>query len=107
MRFKLLFKELIYKFLVDYISKNSIYKIKNIKYIDLLLNNLISKGFRFYNNISLLSSLYLKNKKFNSVIILIIILFLIIWGSILIKNICFAYIRFITLKLFFLRISLI
>lgn len=72
---KFVIKELLYKFLVDYLAKNRIYKLKNIKFIDLFLNNIISIGFRNIRYTRILSNLYLKNKFFNSIIILIIIIF--------------------------------
>nr|YP_004300496.1 NADH dehydrogenase subunit 5 [Pristionchus pacificus]ADZ52299.1 NADH dehydrogenase subunit 5 [Pristionchus pacificus] len=76
MGFKLLFKELSYKFFGDYLAKNSIYKMKNIKFMDLFLNNMMSKGFSFFNGTSLVSGLYMKSKNYNSVLILIMFLFL-------------------------------
>lgn len=95
---KFLFKELTYKFLVDYFAKNRILKIKNFKFIDLFLNNINSKGFTFFNFLGLFKNNYLKSLNFNSIVVVIFIIFLIFWGFILIKNICFAYIRF---KLYF------
>lgn len=74
---KFLFKELTYKFLVDYLAKNSIYKIKNFKYIDLFLNNLNSKGFSSFIYLSLLNNNYLKRFNFNSVVLLVFFIFLI------------------------------
>ena len=74
---KFLFKELTYKFLVDYLAKNSIYKIKNLKFIDLFLNNLNSKGFRSFIYIRLLNNNYLKRFNFNSVVLLVFFIFLI------------------------------
>ena len=82
---KLLFKELTYKFLVDYLAKNRIYKIKNLKFIDLFLNNINSKGYRRFGYLSLLNNNYIKRLNFNSIIILIFVLFILIWGFILIK----------------------
>lgn len=78
LRLKLLFKELTYKFLVDYLAKNRIYKIKNFKFLDLLLNNIISKGFRFFFNNSLYGNIFLKRKNYNRVIFLILIFFIIL-----------------------------
>jgi len=57
---KILFKELTYKFLVDYLAKNSILKIKNLKFIDLFLNNINSKGFRSFMYMSLFGNFYIK-----------------------------------------------
>lgn len=82
--FKYIFKELTYKFLVDYLAKNSVNKIKNIKFIDLLLNKIISSGFRGFSYIRINTNLYIKSKYFNRLIILIIFIFIIIWGFILI-----------------------
>lgn len=78
LRLKLLFKELTYKFLVDYLAKNRIYKMKNFKFLDLLLNNIISKGFRFFFNNSLYGNIFLKRKNYNRVIFLILIFFIIL-----------------------------
>lgn len=73
---KLLFKELTYKFLVDYLAKNRILKIKNIKFVDLFLNNVNSKGFSFFRNLGLLNNIYFKSLNFNSVVVLIFFIFL-------------------------------
>jgi hypothetical protein len=75
---KVLFKELTYKFLVDYLAKNRIYKIKNIKFVDFLLNNIVIKIFRFNQIRSIYSGFYLKRKNFNRILILALILFFII-----------------------------
>lgn len=74
---KFLLKELTYKFLVDYLAKNSIYKIKNLKFMDLFLNNIISKGFSLSIFNGLFFSSYIKSLNFNSVVILIFFVFLI------------------------------
>ena len=75
---KILFKELTYKFLVDYLAKNRVIKIKNLKFIDLFLNNLNSKGFSSFIYLSLFNNNYLKSLNFNSIIILVFFIFLII-----------------------------
>lgn len=75
---KLLFKELTYKFLVDYLAKNRIYKIKNIKFLDLFLNNIISKGFRFFFNNSIYGNIFIKSKNYNRLIFLILFFFIIL-----------------------------
>lgn len=72
---KILFKELIYKFLVDYLAKNSIYKIKNLKFIDLFLNNINSKGYTLFLSSGIFKNYYLKRLNFNSVVVLIFIFF--------------------------------
>nr|UXK95589.1 NADH dehydrogenase subunit 5 [Macropostrongyloides woodi] len=74
--FKLLFKELIYKFLVDYFAKNSIYKIKNLKFMD---NNLNKFGFMSFNSLGSLSVVftgYMSSFKFNNLVILVFLLFM-------------------------------
>jgi len=83
LRLKVLFKELTYKFLVDYLAKNRIYKIKNYKFIDLFLNNINSKGYSRFAYLSLLNNNYIKRLNFNRIIILIFILFILVWGFIL------------------------
>lgn len=75
---KFILKELTYKFLVDYLAKNRIWKMKNLKFMDLFLHNIISKGF----SLSLVSGLfrgnYLKRFNYNSIVILVFMIFLII-----------------------------
>nr|YP_009162020.1 NADH dehydrogenase subunit 5 [Litoditis aff. marina PmIV]AKS28870.1 NADH dehydrogenase subunit 5 [Litoditis aff. marina PmIV] len=75
---KMLFKELTYKFLVDYLAKNSVMKMKNLKFMDLFLNNLNSKGFSSFMYLSLFNNNYLKSLNFNSIIILVFFIFLMI-----------------------------
>nr|YP_009391040.1 NADH dehydrogenase subunit 5 [Caenorhabditis virilis]ARV88305.1 NADH dehydrogenase subunit 5 [Caenorhabditis virilis] len=77
MTIKVIFKELTYKFLVDYLAKNTIYKMKNLKFMDLFLNNINSKGYSFFMSGSILSNNYLKSMNFNSIVVLIFILFMI------------------------------
>nr|YP_010708749.1 NADH dehydrogenase subunit 5 [Cruznema tripartitum]WCR50916.1 NADH dehydrogenase subunit 5 [Cruznema tripartitum] len=75
---KLLFKELTYKFLVDYLAKNSILKMKNFKFIDNYLNSMIqllSKNLSFF---SLSSNYYMKSLNFNSVVFLTMMIFLLL-----------------------------
>jgi len=81
---KVLFKELTYKFLVDYLAKNRIYKIKNIKFIDNNLNSIISKSFSIFSFLNIFFNNYLKSLNFNSIVILVMFLFFLIWGFILI-----------------------
>jgi hypothetical protein len=90
---KLLIKEFRYKFLVDYLAKNSIYKIKNIKFIDLFLNNVNSGGYRLFMSRRIFNNYYLKRFNFNSLVVLVFIFFIICWGFSLFKNICFASLR--------------
>lgn len=75
---KVLFKELVYKFLVDYFAKNSILKMKNLKFMDLFLNNINSKGFSIYLNLGLFNNMYIKNLNFNRLLILVFFVFLIV-----------------------------
>nr|YP_009390980.1 NADH dehydrogenase subunit 5 [Caenorhabditis remanei]ARV88233.1 NADH dehydrogenase subunit 5 [Caenorhabditis remanei] len=77
MLLKMLFKELTYKFLVDYLAKNSIYKMKNLKFMDLFLNNINSKGYTLFLSSGLFKNYYLKSLNFNSVVVLIFIFFMI------------------------------
>lgn len=73
---KILFKELTYKFLVDYLAKNRILKMKNLKFMDLFLNNLNSKGYRRFLYLRLVNNNYIKRLNFNRVIILIFVVFI-------------------------------
>lgn len=78
LRLKVLFKELTYKFLVDYLAKNRIYKIKNLKFIDLFLNNINSKGYRMFSYSRLTRNNYLKRLNFNRVVVLVFFIFILI-----------------------------
>nr|YP_010981599.1 NADH dehydrogenase subunit 5 [Kalicephalus indicus]UAV84949.1 NADH dehydrogenase subunit 5 [Kalicephalus indicus] len=73
---KLLFKELVYNFLVDYFAKNVIYKVKNLKFMDMNLNKF---GYLSFNNLGVLSlffNYYLNSFKYNNVVIIIFLLFI-------------------------------
>lgn len=74
---KFILKELTYKFLVDYLAKNSILKIKNLKFIDQFLNKIVINGFRLVSLSSFFSNSYIKSLNFNSLIVLIFFVFLI------------------------------
>lgn len=107
---KVLFKELTYKFLVDYLAKNSILKMKNLKFIDIFLNGLNSKGYSFLIINSFISNYYFKNLYFNRVVITVFLFFIICWGFSL-NKICALqaqdysskkiFLNFIFLNLFF------
>nr|AHA52611.1 NADH dehydrogenase subunit 5 [Chabertia ovina] len=74
--YKLLFKELVYKFLVDYLAKNVIYKVKNFKFMD---NNLNKFGYMGFNLLSVITTFftgYLSSLKYNNLIILVFLVFL-------------------------------
>nr|YP_003434134.1 NADH dehydrogenase subunit 5 [Chabertia ovina]ACX85216.1 NADH dehydrogenase subunit 5 [Chabertia ovina] len=74
--YKLLFKELVYKFLVDYLAKNVIYKVKNFKFMD---NNLNKFGYMSFNLLSVIATFftgYLSSLKYNNLIILVFLVFL-------------------------------
>nr|UXK95565.1 NADH dehydrogenase subunit 5 [Macropostrongyloides spearei] len=74
--FKLLFKELAYKFLVDYFAKNSIYKIKNLKFMDNNLNKFGLMGFNSLGSLGILSTGYMSSFKYNNLVILVFLLFM-------------------------------
>nr|UDL72586.1 NADH dehydrogenase subunit 5 [Paramacropostrongylus iugalis] len=74
--FKLLFKELGYKFLVDYLAKNVIYKIKNLKFMDNNLNKFGYMGFNFLGSLGILFTGYMSSFKYNNLIILVFFLFI-------------------------------
>ena len=77
--FKLLFKELVYKFLVDYLAKNVIYKVKNFKFIDNNLNKFGYIGFNFLGGFSTYFIGYINSFKYNNLIILVFLLFIFLW----------------------------
>nr|YP_008145675.1 NADH dehydrogenase subunit 5 [Ascaridia columbae]AGI96028.1 NADH dehydrogenase subunit 5 [Ascaridia columbae] len=75
---KILFKELAYKFLVDYFSKGFIYFLINLKFVDMFLGELNNKGF---SNLMLGSSnfiLMMKNLYFNSLVLVLFFVFFLI-----------------------------
>nr|YP_009024233.1 NADH dehydrogenase subunit 5 [Oesophagostomum columbianum]AGL61175.1 NADH dehydrogenase subunit 5 [Oesophagostomum columbianum] len=74
--FKLLFKELAYKFLVDYLAKNVIYKVKNLKFMDNSLNKYGYMGFNMLGSLSYFFTSYMSSYKYNNLIILVFFLFL-------------------------------
>nr|BAV82602.1 NADH dehydrogenase subunit 5 [Ancylostoma caninum] len=74
--FKLLFKELAYKFLVDYLAKNVIYKVKNFKFMDNNLNKFGYMGFNFLGGFSTYFIGYMNSFKYNNLIILVFLLFI-------------------------------
>nr|YP_009240276.1 NADH dehydrogenase subunit 5 [Haemonchus placei]AMO01510.1 NADH dehydrogenase subunit 5 [Haemonchus placei]BAV82737.1 NADH dehydrogenase subunit 5 [Haemonchus placei] len=76
--FKLLFKELIYKFLVDYLAKNVIYKVKNVKFFDLNLNKLNFINFNTFGTFGNVFLKYMGNFKYNNVIFLIFLIYLVL-----------------------------
>nr|YP_009450251.1 NADH dehydrogenase subunit 5 [Ortleppascaris sinensis]AOV93986.1 NADH dehydrogenase subunit 5 [Ortleppascaris sinensis] len=72
---KMLLKEFVYKFLVDYLAKWSIYNLKNYKFFDLLLNNINSKGVTFFSLTGFWSNNYMKSLNFNSIVIVLMFFF--------------------------------
>nr|UXK95529.1 NADH dehydrogenase subunit 5 [Macropostrongyloides mawsonae] len=74
--FKLLFKELAYKFLVDYLAKNSIYKIKNFKFMDNNLNKFGLLGFSMMGGLGVMFTNYMSSFKYNNLVILVFLLFM-------------------------------
>nr|YP_010892324.1 NADH dehydrogenase subunit 5 [Cylicostephanus longibursatus]WJO90057.1 NADH dehydrogenase subunit 5 [Cylicostephanus longibursatus] len=74
--FKMLIKEFAYKFLVDYLAKNVIYKVKNLKFMDNNLNKFGYMGFNFLGIFSTLFTGYMSAFKYNNLIILMFFLFL-------------------------------
>ena len=77
--FKLLFKELAYKFLVDYFAKNVIYKMKNLKFIDNNLNKFGYMGFNLLGRLGTVFTGYISSFKYNNLVILIFLLFIFMW----------------------------
>lgn len=76
---KFLFKELIYKFLVDYLAKNVIYKLKDLKFIDISLNGLGYVGFNSFGSLSYVFRNYISTFRYNKIIFLIFFIFLLLW----------------------------
>nr|YP_009445098.1 NADH dehydrogenase subunit 5 [Marshallagia marshalli]ATV81507.1 NADH dehydrogenase subunit 5 [Marshallagia marshalli] len=76
--FKILIKELIYKFLVDYLAKNVIVKVKNLKFVDLWLNVTNYKGFNVLNLLSYVLNYYMSTFKHNNLIFLLFFIFLLL-----------------------------
>nr|YP_009310870.1 NADH dehydrogenase subunit 5 [Triodontophorus serratus]AOT98904.1 NADH dehydrogenase subunit 5 [Triodontophorus serratus] len=76
MIFKLLVKEFVYKFLVDYLAKNVIYKVKNFKFMDNNLNKFGYMGFNFLGLFGTLFTGYMSTFKYNNLVILMFFLFL-------------------------------
>lgn len=74
---KVIIKELVYKFLLDYISKKRIYLIKNIKYADLFLNKLNYSGYSIFSFFSLNVNNSIVSYKFNTIILVVFVLFFI------------------------------
>nr|QXE43451.1 NADH dehydrogenase subunit 5 [Ophidascaris baylisi] len=76
---KLLLKEFVYKFLVDFFAKDFIYGLKNYKFFDLMLNNVNSKGVTFFSFSGFSNNSYMKNLHFNSVVIILMLFFFMVF----------------------------
>lgn len=76
---KYLFKELVYKFLVDYLAKNVIYKLKNLKFVDAGLNKIGYSGFNLFNMFRYFFNYYIRSFKYNNLIFLIFLIILVLW----------------------------
>nr|YP_001700364.2 NADH dehydrogenase subunit 5 [Haemonchus contortus]ABY64771.2 NADH dehydrogenase subunit 5 [Haemonchus contortus] len=76
--YKMMFKELMYKFFVDYLAKNVIYKVKNMKFFDLNLNKLNFVNFFAFSTFSNVFMKYMGNFKYNNVIFLIFLIYLVL-----------------------------
>nr|YP_010519815.1 NADH dehydrogenase subunit 5 [Parazoniolaimus collaris]UXP34592.1 NADH dehydrogenase subunit 5 [Parazoniolaimus collaris] len=74
--FKMLFKELAYKFLVDYFAKNVIYKVKNLKFMDNNLNKFGYMGFNLFGSFGTTFLGYMSSFKYNNLVILVFFLFI-------------------------------
>nr|YP_010415417.1 NADH dehydrogenase subunit 5 [Allodiplogaster sp. MY-2022]URY63367.1 NADH dehydrogenase subunit 5 [Allodiplogaster sp. MY-2022] len=73
---KLILKEFTYKFLVDFLANMSVFKMKNIKFMDLGLLNIISSSYSLFSYFNFNSNLILKNLNFSSLIVIIFLFFL-------------------------------
>nr|QPF22254.1 NADH dehydrogenase subunit 5 [Ophidascaris sp. CYZ-2020] len=75
---KLLLKEFVYKFLVDFFAKDFIYGLKNYKFFDLMLNNINFKGVTFFSFSGFWGNSYMKSLHFNSVVVILMLFFFMI-----------------------------
>nr|BAV78673.1 NADH dehydrogenase subunit 5 [Steinernema kushidai] len=75
---KVFMKELVYKFVVDYLPKLSITQMGSYKFLDLFLNNINSKGFSSFSFSTFSSNSFMKSSNYNSIIIIIMIMMVII-----------------------------
>lgn len=82
---KFLIKEVVYKFLVDFFASFFIFKVKNLKFLDTMLNSYINIGFSFFWFIGFFFNNFFKNINFSSVVVILFIFFLFICGFSLIK----------------------
>lgn len=71
--------------MVDFLSNISIFKMKNIKFLDLGLLNFVSSGYSLFGYFNFNSSLILKNLNFSRVIMIIFLFFLFFCGFSLFK----------------------
>nr|BAV78661.1 NADH dehydrogenase subunit 5 [Steinernema glaseri] len=76
--FKIIMKEMGYKFVVDYLPKLNVTWMKNIKFLDFFLNNINSKGFSFFSFSNFLGNSFMKGLNFNSIILVIMLLFFVL-----------------------------
>nr|YP_003433932.1 NADH dehydrogenase subunit 5 [Syngamus trachea]ACX85180.1 NADH dehydrogenase subunit 5 [Syngamus trachea] len=74
--YKMILKELVYKFLVDYFVKGLIISFKNLKFVDMCLNKLGHAGFDFLGGSSIFFSGYMSSMNYNNLVILVFFLFL-------------------------------
>nr|YP_009642627.1 NADH dehydrogenase subunit 5 [Heterakis dispar]QCI56233.1 NADH dehydrogenase subunit 5 [Heterakis dispar] len=72
---KILMKELVYKFLVDYYAKGVIYFLKNFKFVDMFLGGLNDKGYDFLMLSGSNFMLIMKNLYYNSLILVVFFMF--------------------------------
>ena len=93
---KFILKEFVYKFMVDFFAKDGVYGILNYKFCDLLLNNINSKGVTFFSFSRFLRNRYIKSLNFNSIVIILIVFFFLIWGFSL-RKICALHARVLEL----------
>lgn len=77
---KFILKEFVYKFMVDFFAKDTVYGLINYKFCDLLLNNVNSKGVTFFSFSRFLGNSYIKSLNFNSVVVVLIFFFFLVWG---------------------------
>nr|NP_006952.2 NADH dehydrogenase subunit 5 [Ascaris suum] len=75
---KLLLKEFVYKFLVDFFAKGWVYGLKNYKFFDLFLGGINSLGVTFFSFTGFWSNSYMKSLYFNSVVIVLVLFFFLV-----------------------------
>jgi hypothetical protein len=75
---KVILKELVYKFVVDFLPIVTVVYCKDYKFLDFFLNNTVSKGFSSFSVFTFLRNSFIKGLSFNSVVVIIMFLFFLV-----------------------------